>query len=86
MKNFKEEGLSMSKGNLEIYKGFALLSQLGFTLSVPIILCAMLGNYIDEKMNTKVFIIVFILIGIYAGCYSSYTLLKKIMNQKKDDE
>ena len=60
-------------------EALALLTQLGFTLALPIVLGALLGNYLDEKLGTNVlFLIVFILLGVAAGIIGAYHLVQTV--------
>ena len=39
-----------------VYRTFALLSQVGISMIVPILLCAWLGSYLEDKFSIPVFI------------------------------
>ena len=49
-----------------VYRNFALISQLGISVIVPIGLCIFIGVLIDKKFNSN-FIIPLIFLGIAAG-------------------
>lgn len=60
-------------------EALALLTQLGFTLALPIVLGALLGNFLDETFGTNVlFLIVFILLGVAGGIIGAYHLVQTV--------
>jgi F0F1-type ATP synthase assembly protein I len=43
----------------------SLISQIGFAMVTPILLCCLLGGYIDTKLNTSpLALIIFIILGV----------------------
>ena len=77
----------MKKKSTKVIWAIALFSQLGLSMAIPIIAGAMLGGYLDKKYNTNAtFLIIFLLLGIFAGFTGSYRLIKMIMdkNDKKE--
>lgn len=65
------------------YRAFAMISQLGISIMVPIILCTLLGSFLEEKYKIPV-TIPFIILGFLAGGRNAYMLIKKI--SEDDDE
>lgn len=55
-------------------------------MAIPIIMCILLGNYLDEKFGTNVlFLIIFTIIGVLSAFRNLYILaIKKIPKGKKD--
>jgi len=52
---------------------FGLVTQIGLTVIICILLSLLIGRYIDLKLGTQgIFTVVFILIGIAAGFVSVY--------------
>jgi ATP synthase protein I len=69
--------------NLGAYAAVALLGQLGLTVALPIILCAVAGKYLDAWLHTHgVLLLVLLVFGIAAGGYGAYRLLAKDLNWK----
>ncbi len=76
----------MKKKSTKAIWAIALFSQLGLSMAIPIIAGAMLGGYLDKKYNTNAaFLIIFLLLGIFAGFTGSYRLIKMV-NERKDKE
>ncbi len=71
-----------------VYKTFALISQLGISMIVPILFCVWLGTWLEKKINIPV-TIPFIILGILAGFRNVYALVKHANEDpedKKDEE
>lgn len=68
-----------------VYRNFALISQLGISVIVPIGLCIFIGVLIDKKFNSN-FIILLIFLGIAAGARNAYRIaMASVKEEKKDD-
>lgn len=68
-----------------VYRNFALISQLGISVIVPIGLCIFIGVLIDKKFNSN-FIIPLIFLGIVAGARNAYRIaMASVKEEKKDD-
>ena len=68
-----------------VYRNFALISQLGISVIVPIGLCIFIGVLIDKKSNSN-FIIPLIFLGIAAGARNAYRIaMASVKEEKKDD-
>ena len=68
-----------------VYRNFALISQLGISVIVPIGLCIFIGVLIDKKVNSN-FIIPLIFLGIAAGARNAYMIaMASVKEEKKDD-
>lgn len=71
---------------LQALKYLSLVTQIGFTMSVPIVLSLIFGNWLDEKIGTSpLFLILFMLIGVYTGFRNSYQLIMKQYKDRKKD-
>ena len=58
-----------------VHKTFALISQLGISMIVPILMCVFLGNWLEEKLVIPV-TIPFIILGVLAGGRNVYLLAR----------
>ena len=68
-----------------VYRNFALISQLGISVIVPIGLCIFIGVLIDKKFNSN-FIFPLIFLGIAAGARNAYRIaMASVKEEKKDD-
>lgn len=68
-----------------VHKTFALISQVGISMIVPIMLCTLLGSYIEKKFSLPLFIPLVIL-GVLAGFRNTYYLVKDANEDPKDEE
>lgn len=75
------EGLEMGYKK-SVYKSFAMISQVGIAMLVPIFLCCMLGLFLEEQFSIPAFIPLFF-IGALAGMRNVYVMLSAIY--KEDD-
>ena len=48
--------ISIMKYKQSVYKTFALISQLGISILVPILLCTFFGTWLEKKVSFPVFI------------------------------
>ncbi len=74
------------KLNFKTLKYLSLLSQVGIVMAVPIFGGVFLGEWIDTKLGTQgIFLILFILMGIYVSFRNLYvTVFRKTDFGKKD--
>ncbi len=69
----------------EIARALGLISQIGITMLVPILICLGIGVFIDRAFGTApVFMIIFILLGVPAGFRSVYMLTLDYFKDKDD--
>ena len=54
-----------------VYKTFALISQLGISILVPILLCTFFGTWLEKKVSFPVFIPL-VIVGVLAGLRNGY--------------
>ena len=76
-----KEGLEMGYKK-SVYKSFAMISQVGIAMLVPIFLCCMLGLFLEEQFSIPAFVPLFF-IGALAGMRNVYVMLSAIY---KEDE
>lgn len=55
----------------------ALISQIGITMMVSILLCTFVGMFIDNKLGTSFVSVIGFFIGSAAGFRSVYALVRK---------
>lgn len=67
-----------------VYQSFAMITQFGITMIVPIFLCSFLGWYLDEKFHTTWLFVALFFIGALAGFRNVYFLSKKIIETRDD--
>ena len=69
-------------------KNLTLVSQLGFNMITPILLCTLLGVFIDENLGTSpIFFIILMLLGVAAAFRNLfYHTTKEMVRQTKKKE
>ncbi|MDO4324204.1 MAG: AtpZ/AtpI family protein [Lachnospiraceae bacterium] len=72
----------MKKNSNEIVRSLALITQLGVSMLAPVVLCAVVGNWLDERYGWSV-TAVFLILGIMAGARNTWILVKNVI---KPDE
>ncbi len=61
-----------------VWGSMALMGQLGFTIALPLLAGALLGNYLDSRNNnTSLFLILGLLLGLIVGIYGAYRLFSR---------
>lgn len=68
-----------------VYKTFALISQLGISMIVPIVLCVLLGYWLESKFDIAV-TVPLIVAGILAGARNVYALVKHANEDPEDKQ
>jgi F0F1-type ATP synthase assembly protein I len=67
----------------EIFHSIGLVTQLGLTMALNIVILFFVGLWIDRKWNLKgIPIIVFTILGVATGAFSCYKLLQRDGNKK----
>ena len=72
---------------MEALKYLSLISQVGFTMVTPILLCTFFGMKLEERFHFP-FTLIFMLIGVISGCMSGFRLIMntmKKMDKKKEE-
>lgn len=67
-----------------VYTTFALVSQLGISMIVPILLCTYIGVWLEEKFAFP-FTIIFIVLGILAGGRNVIALVQRAKQQTEEE-
>ena len=72
---------------MEALKYLSLISQVGFTMVTPILLCTFIGMKLEERFHFP-FTLIFMLLGVVSGCMSGFRLImntiKKMDKQKEE--
>ena len=69
--------------NNELLKYISLISQLGLTVISSILIFLVGAVYLEKKFQTNgILILVGVLIGVAAGVFAAYKLLKKTLEKK----
>ena len=69
-----------------VYKSFALISQFGINMLVPIGLMTWLGIVLDNKLGTSYWMIVLFFVGAIAGGRNVYHMSKNIYGKNSEEK
>ena len=69
----------------DLGRALGLITQIGISMLVPILLCLGIGVFLDRVFGTSpVLMFIFIVLGVAAGFRSVYMLVAQDINQKDD--
>ncbi|MCF7857880.1 MAG: AtpZ/AtpI family protein [Candidatus Cloacimonetes bacterium] len=72
------------KLNSVLVKYISLITQLGLTMISSILICLLGAVYLERKIQTDgLIILIGVLIGVAAGIFLSYKLLKKMLENDR---
>lgn len=75
------------KYNKNVYRSLVMITQFGLNMLVPIGICSFLGIFLDKKLDTSFFVIIFFFIGALAGFRNVFLFARRIYEDKeKPDE
>ncbi|MCR5153834.1 MAG: AtpZ/AtpI family protein [Lachnospiraceae bacterium] len=63
-----------------------MISQVGFTMLAPIVICVALAVLLNNRFDTVYFMPVFLLLGIAAAFRNAYILFKKWLKSEGEEE
>lgn len=69
-----------------VYQSFALVTQFGINMLVPIFLCSFAGMFIDKKSGTAYWFVLLFFVGALAGFRNIFIMAKKIYEGDSSDE
>jgi len=72
----------------KVIQTLALISQVGISMIAPILLCVLLGVFLENRFNVS-FMIPLIVAGILAGIRNVYALVKqagKVITDEKEEK
>lgn len=71
--------------NKNFVKKLAIISSLPWIMAPCCLIGIGIGYYLDKFLKTSpIFTIIFIILGIIAGCYEAIRMLLTVLNQKED--
>ena len=68
-----------------VYTTFAMISQVGISMVVPILLCTYAGVWLEEKFNFP-FTVIMIVVGVLAGVRNVVAMVKRMKQVAEEDE
>ena len=66
-----------------VYNTLALISQLGISIIVPILLCTFVGVFLENKFSISI-TVPLIILGVLAGVRNAYYLVKNANEDPED--
>ena len=67
-----------------VLENLALISQIGISMIVPIIIGLYLGKWLDDRLGTgPIFLFIFIIVGIASAFMNVFKLTEREIRQKK---
>ena len=72
--------------NRTVWHSLALISQFGIMMLVPIGMMFALGYWLDGKLGTQIFTILFFVVGVLAGFGNIFRLARKIYQQENRED
>lgn len=67
-----------------VYTTFAMISQVGISMIVPILLCTYAGVWLEKKYEFP-FTVIMIVLGVLAGVRNVFAIVKKIKQAAEED-
>lgn len=67
-----------------MFENLALVSQIGISMIVPIMLGLYIGKWLDDRLGTRpIFLFAFIIIGVISGFTNLFHMTKKDFKSRK---
>ena len=67
-----------------VYTTFAMISQVGISMVVPILLCTYAGVWLEGKFNFP-FTVIMIVVGVLAGVRNVVAIVKRMKQITEED-
>lgn len=67
----------------QIFRAYILVSQLGISIVVPILLCTFFGHWIEERYSIPLFVPLVVL-GVAAGVRNAWVLLSQYVKDTEE--
>ena len=67
-----------------VYTTFAMISQVGISMIVPILLCTYAGTWLERKFDFP-FTVIMIIVGVLAGVRNVVAIVKRMKQISEED-
>ena len=67
-----------------VYTTFAMISQVGISMVVPILLCTYAGVWLEEKFDSP-WTVIMIVVGVLAGVRNVIAMVKRMKQITEED-
>lgn len=78
--------MSATKKDHAVKKALLMVSQVGISMITPVLLCGLLGRYLDGRFNTSFWFIFLVILGIIAAFRNVYLMLLKFYQKDLIEE
>lgn len=63
--------------NRQVSRAFVMVLQVGISMMTPMLLCGILGYYLDQWFETGFWFITMLILGILSACRNVYLMIRK---------
>lgn len=79
-KALPSSGSEQAKEPIVNWSVYSLVFEVGYTIAIPLVLCAVGGRYLDKMLNTSPWLLLFgIIISIFISSFLVYRKVSKIL-------
>lgn len=78
--------MNNKRHNRYILRAMSMVTQLGISMLVPVVLCFFFGRWLDERLGTGGFLIIFIILGILAAYRSLFVITMPLLKGERERE
>lgn len=78
--------MSEKKRDHAVKKALVMVSQVGISMITPMLICGLLGYYIDNRFHTSFWFIILVIFGIIVAFRNVYLMLLKFYKREMDRE
>lgn len=72
--------------NRDVMKALTMISQIGISMLVPIVLCFFFGRWLDDKFGTGFWMIVMTILGVLTAYRNLFALTKPLLKGERERE
>ena len=76
--------MNQRKHNRDIVRALSMITQLGITMLVPIVLCFFIGRWLDGIFGTKCIMIIMTILGILAAYRNLFVITKPLVKGERE--
>jgi len=78
--------MEKKKHNRDIVRALGMVTQIGITMLVPIVLCFFFGRWLDGRFDTGCFMIIFTILGVMAAYRNLFAITKPLLKGERERE
>lgn len=77
--------ITMKKNVNEIARALSMVTQLGISMLAPVVLCAFVGTWLDDRFGWSVTAVLLVL-GVMAGARNTWILVKNVIRSDRKEK